>query len=252
MRFGILHEASARPGDTLSGLYEETLELIDAAESAGFDFFGCSSSTSGRRSTACRRSRAIATPEIFYAMGIARTERIKFRTAVATLAHHHRLVLASRIATLDIVSGGRMEFGTGRGNSALAADAFGIPVEEMYDRWQESLEIILAAWASEEEFSWHGKFFDIPSRHISIKPVQKPHPLTYYAAFFKPSVSPTCRRARVRPHDVDRRRHTRQDRRSDQHLQTGSTRRCHRWWPGQRSCQPHPARALCPYRCPSS
>jgi alkanesulfonate monooxygenase SsuD/methylene tetrahydromethanopterin reductase-like flavin-dependent oxidoreductase (luciferase family) len=183
VRFGILHEASARPGDLISGLYEETLELIDAAESAGFDFFGCSEQHFWPTIDGVPPIATIASPEIFYAMGIARTERIKFRTAVATLAYHHPLILASRIATLDIVSGGRMEFGTGRGNSALAADAFGIPVDEMYDRWQESLEIIFGAWASEGEFSWNGRFFQIPPREIAIKPLQKPHPLTYYAAF---------------------------------------------------------------------
>jgi alkanesulfonate monooxygenase SsuD/methylene tetrahydromethanopterin reductase-like flavin-dependent oxidoreductase (luciferase family) len=53
----------------------------------------------------------------------------------------------------------------------------------MYDLWRESLGIILGAWESQGEFEWHGKFFHIPPREISIKPLQKPYPPTYYAAF---------------------------------------------------------------------
>jgi alkanesulfonate monooxygenase SsuD/methylene tetrahydromethanopterin reductase-like flavin-dependent oxidoreductase (luciferase family) len=183
MRIGILCEATARPGDDLAALYEEVLELIEAAEVAGFDFFGCSEQHFWPTVDNIPPIATIAAPEVFYAMGIARTQRIGFRSSVATLSYHHPLILASRMATLDIVSGGRFEFGTGRGNSTLAADAFGIPVEEMHARWRESLEIILAAWTSGEEFSWDGIHYQIPSRPISIRPLQKPFPPVYYAAF---------------------------------------------------------------------
>ena len=183
MRVGILCEATARRGDTIPDLYEEVVELMDAAEQAGFDYFGCSEQHFWPTIDEIPPIATIATPEIFYAMGIARTQRIKLRSAVATLAYHHPLVLASRMATLDIVSNGRFEFGTGRGNSTLAADAFGIPVEEMYDRWRESLEMIFAAWESGDEFSWDGRFYKVPPRPIAIRPVQRPHPPTYYAAF---------------------------------------------------------------------
>jgi alkanesulfonate monooxygenase SsuD/methylene tetrahydromethanopterin reductase-like flavin-dependent oxidoreductase (luciferase family) len=183
VRVGILCEATARPGDELPGLYHEVMELIEAAEVAGFDFFGCSEQHFWPTVDSIPPIAMIAAPEIFYAMGIARTSRIGFRSSVATLSYHHPLILASRMATLDVVSGGRFEFGTGRGNSTLAADAFGIPVEEMHARWRESLEIILAAWTSGEEFSWSSPRYQIPPRNISIRPVQQPYPPIYYAAF---------------------------------------------------------------------
>ncbi|HEX3825390.1 MAG TPA: LLM class flavin-dependent oxidoreductase [Mycobacteriales bacterium] len=183
MRIGILCEATARPGDDLAGLYQEVMELIEAAEVSGFDFFGCSEQHFWPTVDGIPSIATIATPEIFYAMGIARTSRIGFRSSVATLSYHHPLILASRMATLDIVSGGRFEFGTGRGNSTLAADAFQIPVTEMHERWRECLEIILAAWSSGEEFSWQGKHYDIPARPISVRPLQQPYPPIYYAAF---------------------------------------------------------------------
>jgi alkanesulfonate monooxygenase SsuD/methylene tetrahydromethanopterin reductase-like flavin-dependent oxidoreductase (luciferase family) len=183
VRIGILHEATARPGDTLTDLYRETLELIDAAEVAGIDFFGCSEQHFWPEIDGIPPIATISSPEVLYAMGIARTSRLVFRTAVSTLAYHHPLVMASRIATLDIVSGGRMEFGTGRGNSTLAADAFGIEVDEMYDRWHECISVIIGAWESQGAFEWNGRYFRIPPREITVKPLQKPYPPTYYAAF---------------------------------------------------------------------
>lgn len=183
MRFGILCEGTARPGDTLPTLYREALELVDAAEDHGFDYFGCSEQHFWPPIDGIPPIATIPTPEIIYALGVGRTKRLRFRTAVATLAYHHPLILATRIAMLDIISGGRMEFGTGRGNSTLAADAFGIPVDEMYDRWEESLDVILSAWRSTGEFSWDGRYFQIPPRPIDIKPLQQPHPATFYAAF---------------------------------------------------------------------
>lgn len=182
MKFAMLNEGSRRPGIDVPTIYREVVETIDAAEEFGFDSFGCSEQHRWPDLDGLPAVATIPTPEIFYAIASARTKRLKIRTAIATLPLRHPLLVAEQIGTLDIVTGGRMEFGTGRGNSYLAADAFGVPMEETYERWEESLRIIIGAWTSDEEFGWEGKYFKIPPRPFNQKPLQDPHPPAFYAA----------------------------------------------------------------------
>lgn len=88
--------------------------------------------------------------------------------------------MAERIGTLDIMSKGRVEFGTGRSSSDEHA-GFELEKEETREMWQEALEIIPRMWAT-DEFSYKGKYFDIPKRNIIPKPIQKPHPPIWVAA----------------------------------------------------------------------
>jgi alkanesulfonate monooxygenase SsuD/methylene tetrahydromethanopterin reductase-like flavin-dependent oxidoreductase (luciferase family) len=182
VKFALLNEGSARVGIDRPTIYREVIETIDAAEAAGFDVFGCSEQHFWPDFDGLPAVATIPTPEIFYAIASQRTQRIGIRTAIATLPLRHPLLTAEQIATLDIVLNGRMQLGTGRGNSYLAADAFGIPMAETYERWEESLRIIIAAWASESDFGWDGKYFTIPPRPFPLKPLQKPHPPVLYAA----------------------------------------------------------------------
>lgn len=182
MKFAMLNEGSRRQGVDIPEIYREVIETIDAAEANGFDAFGCSEQHRWPDLEGLPAVATIPTPEIFYAIAAQRTKRIAIRTAIATLPLRHPLLVAEQIGTLDIVSGGRMQFGTGRGNSYLAADAFGIPVAETYDRWEESLRIIVGAWTSGEEFGYDGKFFKIPPQPFNQQPLQRPHPPLFYAA----------------------------------------------------------------------
>ena len=182
MKFALLNEGAAREGVDRPTIYREVIETIDAAEAASFDVFGCSEQHFWPDFDGLPAVATIPTPEIFYAIAAERTERIGIRTAIATLPLRHPLLVAEQMATLDIVSGGRMQFGTGRGNSYLAADAFGIPMGETHERWEESLRIIIGAWASEGDFSWDGKFFTVPPQPFPLKPLQDPHPPVLYAA----------------------------------------------------------------------
>jgi alkanesulfonate monooxygenase SsuD/methylene tetrahydromethanopterin reductase-like flavin-dependent oxidoreductase (luciferase family) len=182
MRFGLLIEGSARKGVTTRQIYDETVELIDAADRLGFDNFGCSEQHFWPTLGDLPSVATIPTPEIFYAYAARATKNLKIRTAIATLPVRPPLLIAEQVASLDLLSGGRMQFGTGRGNSIYASDAYGIPTAETYDRWQESLELIVGAWTSEDEFSWDGRFFTVPSLRFEPKPLQKPHPQLFYAA----------------------------------------------------------------------
>jgi alkanesulfonate monooxygenase SsuD/methylene tetrahydromethanopterin reductase-like flavin-dependent oxidoreductase (luciferase family) len=182
VKIGMLDEASLRPGLALDGRYREVLEHIEACEAAGFHVFGMAEQHFIPDIGGLLPGAAAGAPEVFYGWAAARTERIRIRSAIAVLPLHHPLSTAERYATVDILSGGRFEFGTGRGNNHVAAAAFQVPLDETSDRWAEALELIIGAWTSEDEFSWDGRFFQVPPRSFRPKPLQDPHPPLLYAA----------------------------------------------------------------------
>jgi alkanesulfonate monooxygenase SsuD/methylene tetrahydromethanopterin reductase-like flavin-dependent oxidoreductase (luciferase family) len=89
--------------------------------------------------------------------------------------------VAEEIATLDVLSGGRVEFGIGRGSLPTHFTGFGISQSESRDRFLEALEIIRLAW-TEERVSYHGRFFQIEDITVVPKPVQQPYPPIRVAA----------------------------------------------------------------------
>jgi alkanesulfonate monooxygenase SsuD/methylene tetrahydromethanopterin reductase-like flavin-dependent oxidoreductase (luciferase family) len=104
-----------------------------------------------------------------------RTRRIRIGTAVSLLPLHHPLSLAEQAATADLLSGGRLEFGVGRGSIPTHFYGFGIPLEENRARFDESLEIIRLAW-TQERFSYTGRFHTVENVSVVPKPLQRPHP----------------------------------------------------------------------------
>ncbi len=120
-------------------------------------------------------------PEVILGALSQRTERIRLGHGVVLLPYpfNHPIRVAERIATLDILSGGRVEFGTGR-SSLYEQMGFGIAPEESRAMWQEALSIIPRMWR-DEPFSYEGRFFSIPERHIIPKPIQQPHPPIWLA-----------------------------------------------------------------------
>ena len=121
-------------------------------------------------------------PEVFLAAVVAAHEAHPHRPRrdAAAPPFNHPIRVAERVAALDIVSNGRVEFGTGRSSSYEQA-GFEIDTEESRDMWQESLEIIPRMWTG-EPFEYEGKFVKIPARNIIPKPLQKPHPPIWMAA----------------------------------------------------------------------
>jgi alkanesulfonate monooxygenase SsuD/methylene tetrahydromethanopterin reductase-like flavin-dependent oxidoreductase (luciferase family) len=110
-----------------------------------------------------------------------RTRRIRLGTAVSLLPFHHPLNIAEVAATVDILSGGRLDFGVGRGTVAVHFQGFNVSREESRERFEESLEIIQQAWTT-ESFSHNGKHYQVPETSVVPKPLQKPHPPIRIAA----------------------------------------------------------------------
>src|SRR5205823_10996722 len=88
--------------------------------------------------------------------------------------------VAEKVATADILSGGRVEWGTGR-STPMEQTAFGVDREHSRDQWEEAIEAVVGMWES-EYFEFHGKYLDFPRRMVTPKPVQDPHPPCWMAA----------------------------------------------------------------------
>jgi alkanesulfonate monooxygenase SsuD/methylene tetrahydromethanopterin reductase-like flavin-dependent oxidoreductase (luciferase family) len=104
-----------------------------------------------------------------------RTRRIRLGTSIAVLGLHHPLEVAEQMATLDLMSGGRLEFGIGRGSEPFDYEGFGVDYATAQARTEEALDVILASWTN-ERFSHTGTFFQVPDLGLWPKPQQQPHP----------------------------------------------------------------------------
>ncbi len=120
-------------------------------------------------------------PEILLAAAAMRTRRLRLGLGIIPLPYHHPVHVAERIATLDLVSGGRLEVGIGRGFSPAEYRAFGIDMAESRTRTRESLAILRLA-ASGAPIDFHGAHYRLEGVEILPRPVQQPYPPLWTAA----------------------------------------------------------------------
>jgi alkanesulfonate monooxygenase SsuD/methylene tetrahydromethanopterin reductase-like flavin-dependent oxidoreductase (luciferase family) len=114
-------------------------------------------------------------------LAAARTRRLRIGTGVSLAPFYHPLRLAEEVALLDLLSGGRVNWGAGRGFARVEFAAFGVPPEESTARFRETVEIVLKAW-TEERLSFVGEHFHIDDIEVLPKPAQRPHPPVWMAA----------------------------------------------------------------------
>ena len=130
------------------------------------------STTCGWPSTTSRAT-AISRP-LTYALHLAnKTRRIRVGTAVIVVPLHHPLVIAEEIATVDLLSGGRLDVGLGRGYQRYEFERLGQDLAESRSRWEEAVDIILLGFSG-KTFSYDGKYYKIPETTVFPLPVQKP------------------------------------------------------------------------------
>ena len=111
----------------------------------------------------------------------AMTRNLRIGTAVSLAAFYHPLRLAEEVALLDVLSGGRVNWGAGRGFDKTEFNAFGVPMDESAERFREAVAIVLAAW-SNERITYRGKYWQFDDVEVLPKPLQKPHPPVWVAA----------------------------------------------------------------------
>ena len=177
MKFGLLYELQMpRPwtDDSEYNCFWEAMEQVVLAEEMGFEYVWF---VEHHFLTEFAHSCA---PEVYLGALSQRTSKIRLGHGVVLLPVNHPIHVAERIATLDILSNGRVEFGTGRSSSGYQLTPFGSDVAQARPAWEEELSMIPRMW-SEEVFSHHSDRFQIEARQIWPKPLQKSHPPLWLA-----------------------------------------------------------------------
>jgi len=112
----------------------------------------------------------------------ARTQHIRLGTAVVVLPWHNPVLIAEQVATLDLLTGGRVDFGVGKGYRKAEFEGFCIPIDEATERFDEAMEIIRKAWTTEGRFSHRSKHWHYENIVVEPEPLQRPHPPLWLAA----------------------------------------------------------------------
>jgi alkanesulfonate monooxygenase SsuD/methylene tetrahydromethanopterin reductase-like flavin-dependent oxidoreductase (luciferase family) len=180
MKFGIFYEHQLpRPWDEgrEARLFHEALEQVELADRLGIDF-----AWEVEHHFLEEYSHSSA-PEVFLAACSQRTQRIRLGHGIVLMppGYNQPARVAERVATLDIVSNGRVEFGTGESASRAELEGFGVPVEHKREMWRESVEQVANMLAMDPYPGYQGKYFSMPCRNVVPKPVQKPHPPIWVA-----------------------------------------------------------------------
>ncbi len=151
--------------------YRDTLDLMELAERLGYD-----SVWVGEEHFYC--FGICPSPQLFLTALARETSRLRLGTAISLLPFENPLRKAEDFAMLDILSGGRLNFGVGRGIIPKHFEGFRRDPRESRARYEESLHIIRGAW-TQDPFAYEGRFWQVPSLSLSPKPLQKPHPPIY-------------------------------------------------------------------------
>lgn len=175
MKFGIFSHVAWPEGTTPKQVYTDKIEQVVAAEDLGFD-------TSWLAEHHFTRYGAVSCLPQFLTYLAAKTNRIRLGTAVSVLPVHNPIFLAEELATIDILSNGRLDVGVGRGFSPAEDAILGIVRDRTSKMYLESLDVIRGLWTT-PEFSYHGEFYDLESVTIVPQPLQSPHPPIYMGAY---------------------------------------------------------------------
>lgn len=179
MKFGIFYELSVpRPWtpEAEKKVYDNALEQVRLADQLGFHNVWAVEHHFLEEYSHC------SAPEIFLTACAMVTEKIRVGHGIVICVpeFNHPVRIAERAAVLDIVSGGRLEFGTGRSATWTELGGFRADPDDTKKSWDEFVHCIPKMW-TQERFAYDGRFFSMPSRAVLPKPYQKPHPPMWVA-----------------------------------------------------------------------
>ncbi|HAC58034.1 LLM class flavin-dependent oxidoreductase [Parvibaculum sp.] len=180
MRFGIFYEHQLpRPwkeGDELQ-LFQDALDQVELADNLGIDH-----AWEVEHHFLEEYSHSSA-PEVFLAACSQRTKNIRLGHGITLMPpnYNHPARVAERIATLDLVSKGRVEWGTGESSALLELGGYRVPVDQKRSQWREAVEQCANMMAMDPYPGYEGEFFSMPCRNVVPKPVQRPHPPLWVA-----------------------------------------------------------------------
>lgn len=175
MRFGFFDQLPCADSQSESQRFQDILAQITLGDQLGFDTVWLGELHFGRQSS------ILASPLMVLAAAAQHTQRIRLGTAVTLLPLHSPVKIAEEAATADVLSGGRLEFGVGRGTAPIHYTGYNIPQEESRERFEEALDVILKAWTT-DRLTYQGRYFHADNLAVVPKPLQKPHPPIRLAA----------------------------------------------------------------------
>ena len=180
MRFGIFYEHQfPRPWDEGGELklFQDALDQVELGDRLGIDH-----AWEVEHHFLEEYSHSSA-PEVFLAAASQRTTQIRLGHGIVLMppGYNHPARIAERIATLDLVSKGRVDFGTGESASRAELDGFGVTPAERRAMWRETVEQVANMMVMDPYPGFRGTYFSMPARNVLPKPVQKPHPPLWVA-----------------------------------------------------------------------
>jgi alkanesulfonate monooxygenase SsuD/methylene tetrahydromethanopterin reductase-like flavin-dependent oxidoreductase (luciferase family) len=189
--FGSAEAGSERPGAALGEGFHDFVELNVEAEALGY------------RATFLVEHHFTGWNQVSATLQLltwlaARTTTLRLGTAVLVLPWHNPVLLAEQAATLDLMSGGRLDLGVGKGYRHTEFEGFCIPPGEAQARFDEALDVLLKAWTTRGRFSHEGRFWRFKGVVVEPPPRQAPHPPLWAGAGSPASI----RRAAARGHNL--------------------------------------------------
>ncbi|WP_342433721.1 LLM class flavin-dependent oxidoreductase [Neobacillus sp. FSL H8-0543] len=180
MKFGLFYEHQLpkpwKEGDEHQ-LLKDALDQIELADQLGYDYVW-----EVEHHFLEEYSHSSA-PEVFLAAASQRTKNIRIGHGIVQLPmeFNHPARVAERIATLDLISDGRVEFGTGEGSAEIELGGFNVDRAVKRREWSEALDAITKMFVETPFAGYNGEFLKMPARNVLPKPMQKPHPPLWMA-----------------------------------------------------------------------
>jgi len=178
MKFGIFYELQLPRPWTEDGDYRllhDALDQVELADRLGYDF-----AWEVEHHFLEEYSHSSA-PEVFLGAASQRTKNIRLAHGIVQLTTNHPARVAERVSTLDLISGGRVEFGIGEGSSVTELHPFDRRFRDKREVWEDAVRAVIPMF-TQTSAEYHGKYFDFPARNVLPKPLQKPHPPLWVAA----------------------------------------------------------------------
>ena len=186
MRFATYYFSQTPPGHGHAEVVHRELEQMVWAEELGFDRIWLTEHHFTEYGIS-------VDPSLLAVAAAMRTRRARIGLAAAILPFHDPIRLAEQLAMADILSGGRLDVGVGRGNRPGEFAGYRIPQVESRERFEEVLAIVVEAW-TKERFSYDGRYHRIPEVSVIPKPLQHPHPPLYMVCVSADTIEATARR----------------------------------------------------------
>ncbi|MCP4037568.1 MAG: LLM class flavin-dependent oxidoreductase [bacterium] len=174
MKFGMLHLFESPENRSEAQMIDEQLSLMERAEGYGFDSIWPAEHH-------FTEYGVCGSPALNLAAVARTTTKIRLGTGVVVLPLHNPVRVAEDFAMLDQLSGGRVDFGIGRGYQPIEFQGFGVDQTKSREMFDESIEIIRRAW-TEEKLSFRGKHYQFEDLQVRPRPLQDPHPPIWMAA----------------------------------------------------------------------